>query len=147
MRADRFDLPLRIVVDDPVPGVTLALQRGAAAKAALEPPATAAASAMAFEFDVVVEGALPDGRPRLLGPCVQGPPGERFAYLCVGQMAGQSGSEWSRRVKVPLHGLSWSLIESLAPGQRLEAHIASRGKDGTPACASVKLLPPGWRAA
>ena len=147
MRADRFDLPLRIVVDDPVPGVALALQRGAAAKAALEPPAKATASAMAFEFAVVVDGALPDGRPRLLGPCVQGPPGERFAYLCVGQMAGQAASEWSRRVKVPLHGLSWSLIEALAPGQRLEAHIASRGKDGTPACASVKLLPPGWRAA
>ena len=33
MREDRFDLPLRIVVDDPVPGVAMVLQRGASGKA------------------------------------------------------------------------------------------------------------------
>ncbi len=33
---------------------------------------------------------MADGRPRLLGPYVQGPPAGRFVYLCVGQYAGQS---------------------------------------------------------
>ena len=143
MRADRFDLPLRIVVDAPIPGVLLALQRGAAAKAVLEPAVKTSIEAIVFEFDVAVDGALADGRPRLLGPYVQGPPAGRFAYLCVGQAAGQ----WSGRVKVPLHGLTWEAIEALGPGRRLEAHIASRGKNGGPALASVKLLPPGWRPA
>jgi len=147
MRADRFELPLRVVIDDPVPGVAIVQQRGATGKAELVPAAQTSTSELAFEFEVTVEGALPDGRPRLLGPWVQGPPGARFTYLCVGQAAGQRGSEWSRRVKVPLFGLAWEAIQALKPGQRLEAHIASRGKDGTPACASVKLLGDGWRGA
>lgn len=142
MRADRFELPLRLVVDDPIPGLVLALQHGAAAKAALVPAASRSPQAVAFEFDIVVDGALPDGRPRLLGPYVQGPPAERFVYLCVGHADGQ----WSGRVKAPLFGLTWETIEALGPGQRLEAHIASRGRNGGPALASVKLLPPGWRA-
>jgi hypothetical protein len=39
---------------------------------------------------VTVDGSVADGRPRLLGPYVQGPPAGRFVYLCVGQYAGQS---------------------------------------------------------
>ena len=145
MRADRFELPLRIVMEDPVPGVAIALQRGAAAKAELVQPSAASPAAIMFELEAAVEGALPDGRPRLLGPYVQGPPAARFVYLCVGQLAGQPGSPWTRRVKVPLGGLSRDLIEALTPGMRLEARIAGRARDGGPACASVRLLGPGWR--
>jgi hypothetical protein len=147
MRTERFDLRLRIVMEDPVPGVAIALQRGASSEAELVAPAPATASALSFDFEVVVEGSLPDGKPRLLGPCVQGPPAARFVYLCVGQAAGQAGSPWSRRVKVPLGGLSWDLIEALVPGARLAARIGGRGRDGSPACATVPLLAPGWRAA
>ena len=146
MRAERFELPLRIVMEDPVPGVWIALQKGASGKAELIGPAAKAPSSLAFELEVVVEGALPDGRPRLLGPYVQGPPAARFVYLCVGQFAGQAGSEWGRRVKVPLGGLSWALIEALPPGARLVGRIGGRGRDGSPACASVPIRPPGWQA-
>lgn len=48
-------------------------------------------------------------------------------------------------MKVPLAGLGWDLIEAAGPGVRLTADIASRGHDGTPACATVPLLTPGWR--
>lgn len=146
MRADTFDLPLRIVMEDPVPGVAIVLQQGASAKARLVGPTASSPSAMTFELEVSVDGPLPDGRPRLLGLYVQGPPDARFVYLCVGQLAGQPGSPWTRRVKVPLGGLSWALIEALAPGAWLEARIAGRARDGGPACASVPLLGPGWRA-
>lgn len=146
MRSERFDLPLRIVMEDPVADVALALQRGAAARAELVPPADASPHAIAFDLDVVVDGKLPDGGPRLLGPFVQGPPSARFVYLCVGQLAGQPGSMWSRRVKVPLGDLSWTLIETRPPDARLVARIAGRARDGGPACASVPLLPPGWRS-
>ena len=145
MRAERFDLPLRIVMEDPVPGVAIALQRGASAKAELVGPVGRSPSALAFELEISVEGSLPDGRPRLLGPYVQGPPAARFVYLCVGQAAGQPGSPWTRRVKVPLGALSWALIEALGPGGRLEARIGGKARDGGPACASVPLLGPGWR--
>jgi hypothetical protein len=145
VRAGRFDLPLRIVVVDPFPGVALALQRGAADKAEIVAPA-ASAEAISFELEITVEGAMPDGRPRLLGPFVQGPPAERFAYLCVGTYAGQSGSAWGGRIKVPLGGIDWPAIEALAPGARLEGRISGKGKRGGPALATVPLLPPGWRS-
>ncbi len=144
MREGRFDLPLRIVVESPVPGVVTALQCGASGKAALVAPAVGQDGGLVFDFTVVVDGALPDGRPRLLGPCVQGPPTGRFVYLCIGQAAGQGASLWSRRAKVPLAGLDWTMIEGLAPDGRLMARFNGRGRDGTPACATVPLLAPGW---
>ena len=140
----KLDLPLRIVIDDPVPDLAVALQRGAAVKAELVASPGAPST---FDLEVVVEGSLPDGQPRLLGPFVQGPPGERFVYLCVGQMAGQPNSPWSGRVKVPLGDIGWESIERLKPGERLEGRVPGRGRNGGPALASVKILPPGWRAA
>lgn len=146
MRNDRFELPLRIVMDDPVPGAAIALQRGAAGKASLVAPVQASPEALAFDLSVTVDGALPDGAPRLLGPFVQGPPAGRFVYLNSGAAAGQPGAAWQRRAKVPLSGLTWTLIEALPAGGRLEAHIAGKSRDGGVACASVPLLAPGWRA-
>jgi len=142
---DRFIVPVRIIMEHPVPGVTIALQRGATATAKQIPAVTAFAEDLTFDLHVDVAGSLPDGRPRLLGAFVQGPPAARFVYLCVGQAAGQIGSEWNRRVKVPLGDISWELLRELPKEGRLEARIAGRGRDGSPACATVPLLPPGWR--
>jgi hypothetical protein len=143
--ADAMILPVRIEVADPVPAVRIALQRGATATADRLPPAFASPDRIAFDLDVRIEGSLADGRPRLLGPFVQGPPAARFVYLCVGQAAGQFNCEWNRRIKVPLNGISWDLARTAGPGGRLAARIAGRGRDGSPACASVPLLAPGWR--
>jgi hypothetical protein len=141
MPKDRFDLPIRIVVEDPVPGMAMALQRG---KAELLPPTSASAEAVAFDLSVTVEGDLPDGRPRLLGPFVQGPLAARFIYLAVGRYAGQAESPWGGRVKVPLTGLGWSEIEALGAGARLVARIAGTSPRGGPALASPRSGPPGW---
>jgi hypothetical protein len=146
MKAERLDLPLRIVVDRPIPGVALALQRGSGTRFDLVGPVQASADALVFDLDITLDGGTAAGGPRLLGPFVQGPPTARFVYINVGASAGQIGSPWQRRVKVPLGGVSWEVIEALLPGERLTAHIASRGRDGTPACATVPILPPGWRA-
>ena len=145
--ADLINLPVRIIIDDPVPGVRIALQRGATATADRLPPSVTSPQIIAFDLDIRVEGSLPDGRPRLLGPFVHGPPAARFAYLCVGQAAGQVNSPWNRRIKVPLGDISWDLVRAATPERRLEARIGSRGRDGSPACASVPLLAPGWTIA
>jgi len=137
MRADRFDLPLRIVVQNPVPGLLMALQRGATGKADLVGGAMDGHD-LAFDLDVAIEGALADGRPRFLGPWVQGPPDGRFVYIVVADAG---------RVKVPLGGIGWDLIEGLPPGGRLEGRIPGRGRNNGPALASVQILPPGWTAA
>ncbi len=141
MREGRFDLPLRIVVDHPVPGYVMALQKGATGKAELLPP-TGGVSLLAFDFTVMVDGALLDGRPRLLGPCVQGPPPARFVYLCVARTPVLA---WNGRVKVPLKDLDWAAIEALGPGERLCAHYNGTGRGGLPALATVPLNQ-GWAA-
>lgn len=146
MKVERSDLPLRIVIDQPIPGVTLALQRGGGTRFDLIGPVQSSIQALVFDLDITLDGSTAAGGPRLLGPFVQGPPTARFVYINVGTYAGQIGSPWQRRVKVPLGAISWRSIETLAPGERLTAHIASRGRDGTPACATVPILPPGWRA-
>jgi hypothetical protein len=145
MRTDRFELPLRIVVQDPVPGLAIALQRGAASKAELVGLSMSSGEPLAFDLEVTVKGSLADSRPRLLGLYVQGPPAERFFYLCVGKMAGQADSGFGGRVKVPLGGLTWRLIKDLPQAGRLEALISGRRGD-CPALATVPLLAPGWRA-
>jgi len=136
MHEGRFQLPLRVVVDHPVPGFAMALQRGATAKAELAPPVAVSADAVIFDFTVTVGGALADGRPRLLGPCVQGPPDARFVYLCIARTA---GPPWNGRVKVPLKDLTWAAIQTLKPGERLKAHYNGIGRNGLPACATVPL--------
>ena len=145
MRSERFEIPIRILLVDPIPGLTIALQRGQAAKSELLAPARQSAQLLTFDTEVTVDGRLDDGRPRLLGPVVQGPPKARFVYLAVGTYAGQPASPWGGRIKVPLGGLSWNQIESVAPGQRLVAHIPGRSPKGGPALASVQLLAPGWQ--
>ena len=145
MAADPFELPLRIVMERPPVGAMVALQRGATAKAVLVAPVSVSQDTLVFDFSVTVSGAGADGGPRLLGPCVQGPPGGRFVYLNSGTYAGAPGRSGGRRAKVPLGGISWALIEALPVDGRLEAHIAGTARDGGVACASVPLLPPGWR--
>ena len=142
MRDGRFELPLRVIVDNPMPGFAMALQRGATAKAELVLPVRHSADAIIFDFTVTVDGTLPDGRPRLLGPNVQGPPGERFVYLCIRS----TRHTWSGRAKVPLKEMGWADINVLKPGDRLCAHYNGTGRGSTPACATVKLSPPGWQA-
>jgi len=144
MGTERFELPIRIVVEDPVPGLAIALQRGKAAKATLVAPSSRSPDAVVFDLDVTVDGRLSDGRPRLLGASVQGPPEARFIYLPLGRYAGQAEAEWGGRVKVPLSGLTWEKIKALPKGARLSARISGRSSKGGPALASMQLLPPGW---
>jgi len=145
VRIETFELPLRIVMEQPPAGAVVALQQGASGKAELVAPVSASPEVFVFEFCVTVKGAGPDGGPRLLGACVQGPPEGRFVYLNSGLYADVPGATEGRRAKVPLGGINWALIEALPMGGRLAAHIAGTARDGGVACANVALLPPGWR--
>ena len=137
------ELPLRITVIHPPRGVTFRLQRG---RTDLVPPTDASEERLAFDFKVRI-GERPDGMPNLLGAFAQGPPAGRFVYVNSGTSAGQLDSCWTRRAKVPLAGITWELIEQVLsnPNAVLEARIAGTGRDGGPACATVRLLESGWR--
>ena len=137
------ELLLRIIVDHPPEGVVFQLQHG---PRGLEPAARATRTSIAFEFTVRV-GERPTGEPNFLGPFAQGRPADRFVYINSGTLAGQRDTPWSRRAKVPLTSITWSLItQARAADGLLESRIAGTGRDGGPACASVPLVG-GWRVA
>ena len=79
---------------------------------------------------------------------MQGPRGGRFVYIGIGTYVGQTDAPWSRRLKVPLSGISASVIKkvSAATDGVLETHVPGTGKDGGPSCASVKNFE-GWKLA
>jgi hypothetical protein len=133
----RFTLPLRLTVASHPQGVAITMQRGSGENV---PAVERRGDDVVFDFEVMVDGALPDGRPRFLGPFTQGPPPIRFVYTRIGTAAGDPSSPWSRRAKIPLMGIDWAAIESLKPGQRLEASYQGTGPKGDPTCASVKTL-------
>jgi Family of unknown function (DUF5990) len=136
-------LPLRLTVVNPPPGVLWAVQVG---RDSLAQPSLVTLDTITFELTVGVARSPARGTPRLLGPVVQGPPAARFFYVNSGLRAGQAGSRWDRRAKVPLGGISWTLIRALRskPGGVLEARIAGAAGDGGPACATVQFLDSGW---
>src|SRR3954464_13176446 len=102
------ELPLRIVVLRPPPGVTVAVQRG---RAELLAPAAASDDALVFDFTVRVAARKEGGAPNFLGPYAQGTPADRFVYVNSGTAAGQLGSPWSRRAKIRTGTIGWEMVE------------------------------------
>ena len=143
-RAQQAQLRLRITVVEPPAGVAFAMQRG---RAELTKAVATRADALVFEFSVNVADASCEP-PRLVGEFTQGPATGRFVYINVGTSAGQRGSPWTRRIKVPLYSMTPALVAAAiaAPGTVLETRIRGTGRDGTPACATVPLLAP-WAPA
>jgi hypothetical protein len=135
-------LRLRINVLHPVKGVALKLQKG---RDELVEPSAESATRTTFDFTVRV-GGRPGGRPNFLGEFTQGPPASRFVYINAGTYAGQQGTPWGRRAKVPLTGLTRALVDRAVRADAVVAvDIEGTGRDGGPAAATVDLLGAGWR--
>jgi hypothetical protein len=132
---------MRITAVRPPAGVQFCLQRG---KDDLVAPVISKGADLHFDFEVRAYPAA-NGGVRLVGPFSQGPPTARFVYIRIGTAAGQPDSPWTRRVKVPLNGIDWTMIEA-SRDRGLAAAYEGTAKDGTPACATVKLTKP-WRPA
>ena len=133
----RVEIALRLIVAEPPQGVALALQRG---KDSLLEASESSADALVFAFSLTVADL--DATPvRFTGEFAQGPAAGRFVYVCAGTLAGQVGSPWTRRAKVPLSGIPAETVRgALASGKPLVARVAGRAKDGGPFFASVPLL-------
>lgn len=137
-------LPVRVTVLRPPPGVLFRVQSG---KSELEAPSAESAAAISFDLTLRAVDTRADGKPNFLGGFAQGPADGRFLYVNSGTRAGQAGSPWDRRAKVPLGAIGWDLIEQVlaSPGSVLEGRIQGTLCDGSPVCASVKLVEEGWR--
>lgn len=134
---------IRIVLIDPPSGVRFAVQRG---RDELLAPVQTTTDRIIFELALKVLDASCQP-PRFGGPYVHGPSAARFVYVNSGSYAGEAGTCWSRRIKLPLKDITAELLQSLAAGDEylLQAEIAGRARDGGPACATVPLLRPWQR--
>ena len=118
---------LRLIIDDPVAGTRYSLQKDDMPFA----PVIATDGPLSFDVPVTLQS---DGR--LTGPFVRREgPERRFIYIRIGVLAGDHASCWNRRAKVDIHDIPKSLPTS---GDILEAHLPGSGKDGSPACATVR---------
>jgi hypothetical protein len=141
------ELNLRIIVERPPAGVLYGLQKGGGSNYETVQLVTSKTDDLRFEFSVRVQEGK-DGQPNFLGPFSQGPTHARFVYLDIGRCAGQTNTPWTRRLKVPLSGITWDLIEQASKSSvsALETRVAGTGKDGGPSCATVKPFS-GWKPA
>ena len=122
---------LRLTIADPVPGLHYWRQDAKNA-----PHDIRLATDAPLTFDMPVE-LRPDGR--LGGTFVRREGNERrFVYIAIGgSMAGLAVV--SRRAKIDVHDIPPAL---LTPGAVIAATLPGRGRDGTPACATVRPLTP-----
>jgi hypothetical protein len=140
------EITLRIVVERPPAAVYFGLQKGSGSNYETVQTVESKSADLQFEFNVRVRQGK-DGRPNFLGPFVQGPTHERFVYLDIGTCAGQTNTPWTRRLKIPLRGITWELISPTTKSSlaTLEARVVGTGKDGGPSCGTVKPFA-GWKA-
>lgn len=136
----KYEVPFRVVVSDPLVGVTMMVQRG---RDELLSPVSISSSALSFEFPVIVD--VGEAGLNFLGKYAHGPKDARFVYVNSGKRAGQKDSCWDRRAKLSLMSITRKQVEEVlaSPGSCIEALMAGTGSDGGPTCASVKGIE--WR--
>ncbi|MBO9711369.1 DUF5990 family protein [Sphingomonas sp.] len=131
-RTDQTEIKLRIVIEQPVPGVLHSLQ--SKDDAPLDPKRSKAGEPLAFEFPVRIGPG-----PKFFGDQVRREGSERrFVYIRIGQSAGDAASPWSRRMKIDIHDIAQDLLDRAMRGGVIETVVNGTAKDGTPACASLK---------
>lgn len=138
------EVRLRIVLVAPPVGVDFGIQEGKGNDYTTIQKQRSKDGDLTFEFTVTIKDNREDGLPNFLGPLTQGPTTGRFIYINIGKLAGQSDSCWERRIKVPLGGSTWDMIEKASTKLVLEARLPGTGKDGGPTCATVKPTE-GWK--
>jgi hypothetical protein len=137
------DVGLRIVLEQPPAGVDFGMQKGHGNAYEIVGKQRSTGGDLRFEFTVTAKTSSKGELPNFTGPFVQGPTGERFVYVNIGTCAGQMNTPWSRRLKIPLSGITWDMLRS---GKELVAHVPGTGKDGGPSCAYAwrKAVGPSW---
>ena len=134
------EVHVRLTLVKPPKGVAFGIQKGRGAPYEAIAVQQSENDDLVFDCSLTVKNA--SNAPNFTGPFAQGPASDRFLYIDVGTFAGQKDSAWSRRIKVPLSGITTALIRKVfsKPGYALTARIPGTGRDGTPSCATVKIL-------
>lgn len=138
------EINLQVVLIKPTPNVVFGLQMGAGIKYETIQKQIPTSDDLTFTFTVSVKGdRSKDKFPKLSGRFVQGSADNKFVYIDIGTYAGQFDTTWSRRLKIPLTGITWRDIDSLRDNSMLQAIVPGTASDGGPNCATVKPFA-GW---
>lgn len=139
------EFTFKIILQKPPADVDYGLQKGSGNNYGIIQKQRSTDIDLIFSFKVIIKNGK-NSLPDFYGPMVQGPAGERFVYIGIGTYAGEPDSPWSRRLKIPLRDISSEMIHKLLadPSMILETKVSGTGKDGTPACATVKPFG-GWQ--
>jgi hypothetical protein len=140
------EVSVRIILESPPTGVDFGIQKGSGNKYETILKQRSGGTDIAFEFTISVKDSK-DQSYNFTGPYVQGPTSERFIYVDIGTAAGQINSEWTRRLKIPLRGISSDTVKEMLGNSSLvlESKVPGTGKDGGPNCATVKPFS-GWQS-
>ncbi|MDF7774385.1 DUF5990 family protein [Sphingomonas sp. AOB5] len=133
-RADQTEIRMRIVIEQPVTGVLHSLQEGD--DKVLDPKYSKDGEPLPFDFPVRIAPG-----PKFFGDQVRREgPERRFVYIRIGQSAGDCQSPWTRRMKIDIHDTPQDLLDRAMAGEGVvELTVGGTGKDGTPACATVRV--------
>ena len=133
-RAEQHAVAMRIVIEQPVPGVCHSLQDKDGGP--LDAKASVAGEALVFDFAIRVRPG-----PKFFGDQVRREgPERRFVYIRIGDLAGDRASPWSRRMKIDIHNIGQDMLDAAVKGgKRIALSVNGTGKDGTPACATVAV--------
>ena|SRR5258706_9273255 len=138
------EITLQIILIKPTPKVVFGLQKGSGSNYETVQKQIPASGDLSFMFSIKVKGdRLQEKYPKFSGSFVQGPADSKFVYIDIGTYAGQSDTIWSRRLKIPLTGITWKGIDALSGNSILQTIVPGTGKDGGPNCATVKPFG-GW---
>lgn len=136
-RADQTEIKMRIVIETPVPGVLHSLQED---DAPLDAKRSNAGEPLAFDFPLRIAPKSDNGGPKFYGKQVRSEgPVRRFVYVRIGTSAGDRASPWTRRMKIDIHDIDQALLDRATAGGVLEGTINGTAKDGSPACATIRL--------
>ncbi|QKJ31676.1 hypothetical protein HQ865_18535 [Mucilaginibacter mali] len=135
-------LIFHITLKTPPAGILYALQKGSGSSYHVEQAQHSSGGDLHFEVPVEIKGNKPANEvPDFKGPYVHGPLGGRFIYLDIGNYAGEASFLASGRIKVPLTGITWAMVDGASA---LETTVAGTGKNGGPAYATPKPFA-GWK--
>ncbi len=136
-------LTLRIILESPPGGVDIGVQEGHGNDYQTVQTQRFTKQDLRFVFPIRVKEGK-NGQPNFLGSFAQGPANNRFIYLDIGTYAGQTNTMWSRRLKIPLAGITWPMIEQASDASVIiETRVPGTGRDGGPTCGTVKQFS-GW---
>ena len=138
------EITLQIILIKPTPKVVFGLQKGSGSSYETVQKQISAFADLSFTFSIKAKAdKSKEESPKFSGSFVQGPAGNKFVYIDIGTYAGQSDTIWSRRLKIPLAGITWNDIDSLSANSILQTSVPGTGRDGGPNCATVKPFD-GW---